>query len=106
MVELIQNPGIDASFLRNYYEDFDHIEVISDYEYIVHWSGYKDGARCPSGSGWLPGLRPGGLPLPRRPGRGQSRFLSASRGYLRITDSSTTSAIPISASTNEKIAPR
>ena len=35
--EVITDPEINAPHLRNYFEDFDRIEVIDDGEFIVHW---------------------------------------------------------------------
>ncbi|MCA9565998.1 MAG: hypothetical protein KC561_21020, partial [Myxococcales bacterium] len=36
-LEAVMNPGVDAAHLANYFEEFDHIEVINDHEFIVHW---------------------------------------------------------------------
>jgi len=36
--ETIRNPEVNAPHARNYYEDFDRIEVINDHELIIHWS--------------------------------------------------------------------
>jgi ABC-type transport system substrate-binding protein len=35
--EVVQNEAVEAPFLRNYFEDFDHVEVIDDHEFVVHW---------------------------------------------------------------------
>jgi len=37
MLELIQNPQVDAAHLRNYYEPCEGIEVVNDHEFIVRW---------------------------------------------------------------------
>ena len=37
LFEAILNPEVNAPHSRNYFEDFDRIEVISDHEFIVHW---------------------------------------------------------------------
>lgn len=37
-LELVQNPQVDAAFLRNYYEQCEGIEVINDHEFIIRWS--------------------------------------------------------------------
>lgn len=36
-IELIQNPQVDAAFLRNYYEDLESFEVINDHEFVMTW---------------------------------------------------------------------
>jgi ABC-type transport system substrate-binding protein len=42
--EVIQNTSVEAAFARNYYEDFDRIEVINDHEFIVYWSEVFQGS--------------------------------------------------------------
>ena len=37
-LELIQNPQVEAAFLRNYYQELESFEVISDHEFVVRWS--------------------------------------------------------------------
>jgi peptide/nickel transport system substrate-binding protein len=37
LFEVIQNPAVNAPHLRNYFEDFDRIEILGPYEFIIHW---------------------------------------------------------------------
>ena len=36
-VEVINNPEVNAAPLRVYYQDLERIEVLNDYEFVVHW---------------------------------------------------------------------
>jgi ABC-type transport system substrate-binding protein len=37
MVELANNPQVEAPHYRNYFEKLDRVEVLNDYEFVVHW---------------------------------------------------------------------
>lgn len=54
-MDVIRNPEVNCEPLRNYYQDFDSLEVLNDYEFIVRWKRpYYGSIACTLGMTPLP----------------------------------------------------